>query len=112
MPRKDGQYEKMIPTPEQAELLRSLPHRVQSAIAFIADNRARTGKRYESLEPKHLRVGINNALVEASAIGRLLMEKGIITPAEYYDSIIELLEEEVRRYQEDVTAEFGPSVVI
>lgn len=100
MPRKDGQFEGMAPTPEQVELLRSLPHRVQSAIAFLMSNAENSRQRYPECEPKHLRVGVNSAMIEASAMGRLLMSKGIITSKEYYDSLILLWQEELRSYQD------------
>jgi hypothetical protein len=111
-PRKDGESEKFLPTPEQREQLTSLPHRVQSAIAFLSDKLAREGRRNQALEPKHLRVGVNSALVEASALGMLLMQKGLVTPDEYYEALIRGWESEVKSYQDLIHQAFGPNVSI
>ena len=37
--------------------------------------------------PKHLRVGVNSAMVEHSALAHLLMTKGIITEAEFLEEL-------------------------
>lgn len=101
MPQKDDQYSP-IPNPRQMELLQQLPHRVQSAIAFLQSHAEKTGESYPSLEPKHLRVGVNSAMIEASALGKLLMRKKLITADEYFNSIIEMWEQEVESYQGDI----------
>jgi len=93
-----------IPTPEQAAKLEALPHRVQSAIAFFEGQRDMLGTRYAELEPKHLRVGVNSALVEASAMAALLFRKGVFTAEEYYDALIEGWEREVDDYRARVKA--------
>lgn len=111
MPVKDGPFDNMAPTPEQAALLQELPHRVQSAVAYLQSHSERTGERYTEIEPKHLRIGVNSAMIEASAMGRLLMSKGIITSAEYYDSVILVWREEVASYQRTL-AEIDPRITI
>ena len=50
--------------------------------------------------PKHLRVGVNVAMCEHGAVVALLIAKGLFTEEEYIDSMIEKMEEEVRKYQE------------
>lgn len=91
-----------LPTPEQAEMLCSLAHRVQSAIALFEGRRDAFGERCAETEGKHLRVGVNSALVEASALARLLFRKGMMTAAEYYDALIETWEQEVDSYREKI----------
>ena len=56
---------------------------------------------------KHLRVGIDGALVEQSAVARLLMEKGVFTEAEYHTAIIVAREQEVERYEKYLSEKFG-----
>jgi hypothetical protein len=100
MPRHDQPHP--VPTPEQAEKLQSLPHRVQSAIAFLQGHHELEGTRFPECEPKHLRVGVNSALIETSAVARLLFRKGVITAEEYYDTVIEVWEEEIDSYRKDL----------
>jgi hypothetical protein len=63
-------------------------------------------------EPKHLRVGINNALVQQTAIVKLLVEKNIITMDEYFKTLADEMEAEVGRYQDRVNERFGRPGVI
>lgn len=71
-----------VPTAEQASALETLAHRVQSAIAFFEGQKETFGIRHAETEPKHLRVGVNSALIEASALAALLFRKGVINAAE------------------------------
>jgi hypothetical protein len=63
-----------------------------------------TGVAYEHLTgsndaaPKHLRVGINSAMVNDAALVRLLMSKGIITDMEYLEALTVEMEAERDRY--------------
>lgn len=61
---------------------------------------------------KHLRVGIDGALVEQSAVARLLMAKGIFTEAEYYSALIVAREQEVERYQRTLEERFGRKITL
>lgn len=88
-----------VPSPEQAQKLLELGHRVQSAIAFFEGRKTSHGQRHAATEPKHLRVGVNSALVETSALGALLFRKGVFTAEEYYDSLIEVWEREVENHR-------------
>lgn len=91
-------------TPDQeqkvAKML-SLQHAMQSGIAMLM-NYDRS-----STSPKHLRVGVNSAMVEASALAHLLMEKGVFTMDEYLDSMIGLYEQEVQSYCASIEAAIG-----
>ena len=57
---------------------------------------------YDSSEttPKHLRVGVNSAMVETGALAKLLMEKGVFTEEEYYQALVEVMQNEVNLYRE------------
>lgn len=52
--------------------------------------------------PKHLRVGVNSAMVDGSALASLLIEKGIITHDEYVKAIADGMEREVQSYREQL----------
>jgi hypothetical protein len=88
-----------LPTAEQASALETLGHRVQSAVAFFEGRRDAFGERCAETESKHLRVGVNSALVETAALARLMFRKGLISAAEYYDTLIEAWEQEVDSYR-------------
>lgn len=49
--------------------------------------------------PKHLRVGVNNSLVQQGALTNLLFKKGIITEEEYWKELADLMEKEVENYK-------------
>jgi hypothetical protein len=63
-------------------------------------------------EPKHLRVGVNQALIETGALGWLLIKKGLITDQEYYDSILELMRKEVISYERRLSLATGHKVTL
>ena len=60
--------------------------------------------------PKHLRCGVNSALVNDAALVRLLVSKGIITEEEYVEAVADEMEREVARYEERLTRRFGYQV--
>lgn len=101
MPMKDDQYTP-IPSPSQMEEMEALQHKVQSAVAFLMNHAQLNGIRHTSTEPKFLRVGINSALIETSALARLMLSKKIITNDEYFEMIIQVWREEVERYLVDL----------
>jgi hypothetical protein len=109
MPRHDLPLPQ--PTPEQEARIRSLGHRVQSAVAFFEGRQEAFGERCMETEPKHLRVGVNSALVETSALARLMFRKKLITSEEYFDALIESWEAEVALYQARV-AQINPRFTV
>ncbi len=44
--------------------------------------------------PKHLRVGVNSAMSDLSAIAKLMIAKGVITEEEYLSALCEQMESE------------------
>jgi hypothetical protein len=84
---------------EAAALLKRImaaQHAIQSAVAYEMTR----PDRQRATEPKHLRVGINSAMVECAALGKLLIDKGIITEREYLTAMAEAYEAEQRSYEE------------
>lgn len=55
---------------------------------------------------KHLRVGINSALVNDAALIRLLVKRGIVTEAEYLEEVRLEANRELDRYEDRLRANF------
>ncbi|MDZ7894205.1 MAG: hypothetical protein U5M50_04105 [Sphingobium sp.] len=91
-------------TPEQSDLYRRLAHAMQTGVAHDQAHGSQDGTA------KHLRVGVNCAMVEHSALARLLIDKGVITASEYADALIAGMEAEVRSYEARVEKHFGVKV--
>ena len=64
----------------------------------------------KSTEPKHLRVGVNSAMVDSSALANLLIAKGIISEDEYFKALAERMEAEVKSYTERIEARIGGKI--
>lgn len=52
--------------------------------------------------PKHLRVGVNAAMVEFDALTKLLFDKGIITELEFAEALAAAMREEVNKYEDEL----------
>ena len=87
---------------QKKQRYRDLAHAMQSGIEYSQDNFER--------EHKHLRVGINSALSDNAALVSLLMKKGLFTEDEYLDVLIEFMEREVVRYEEELSKTYGASI--
>lgn len=62
--------------------------------------------------PKHLRVGVNSALVDNAALAKLLVSKGVITELELWQALVDGMEAEVRRYEEELSAFYQRKVYL
>ena len=82
----------------------SLAHAMQSGVAIEMSIRA------QPTEPKHLRVGINTAMSDHGALVKLLVEKGVVTQLEYFTAMRDMMREEVRRYEAELSAHLGRPV--
>ena len=56
---------------------------------------------------RSLRFGVNSAMVEVTAVARLLMEKGIITEVEYMTALADAMEGEAHRQEVFLSRRFG-----
>lgn len=83
-----------------------LMHAMQSGVALMMN--------YDKSEtsPKHLRVGVNSALIDSSALAKLLIEKKIITEEEFYTALCELAENDVKSYEQKITEITGSNTKI
>jgi hypothetical protein len=62
--------------------------------------------------PKHLRVGVNTALCDHGALVKLLVSKGIITEEEYFSEAANMMESEVKTYEQRLTRLIGTTVTL
>lgn len=83
--------------------VRALAHAMQSGVAMMMNYPEST----KETDPKHLRVGVNNAMVEGSALQMLLVKKGIISPLEFAEAVEFLMQREVNGYREQIAAHLG-----
>jgi len=85
---------------------KELGHAMQSGVAMKMN-----------LEPsestsKHLRVGVNAAMCDHAGLVRLLIEKGLITEAEYEAAITAEMGREVERYEAWLTERLGRPITL
>lgn len=92
-------------SPRDADRYVAAAHAMQSGVAAEHARGSRDG------EPKHLRVGVNSALVAQGGLARLLIDKGLITEAEYTAAVADAMEAEVARYEEILRQRLGHSGV-
>jgi hypothetical protein len=94
-------------TPSEKKLFdeyTELSHAMQSGVAFM--------QNYEpsSTQPKHLRVGVNCAMVEHSALCELLIDKGVMTPTEMFNYMIRKMHAEIDSYRANIARHMGCDV--
>ena len=83
-------------------------HAMQSGVAMemhLPETRDAAG-------PKHLRVGVNSAMVETSTLVKILIDKGIITLDDWDRELADSMENEVMRYEQRLHAALGKKVVL
>lgn len=82
-------------------------HAIQSGVALELEL---LGADEAAATPKHLRVGVNSAMVEHAALIDLLIKKGIISTHEYCAKLNEGMEVEARRYERELSRRLGRSI--
>ena len=88
------------------ERYKAAAHAMQSGVAMEMNYDS------SSTQPKHLRVGVNSALVDSSALAELLITKGVITKDEYFEAIAAGMEREAESYRARLQDRFGPGTSI
>ncbi len=64
-------------------------------------------KGHKETLPKHLRVGVNSAMIDSAAVASLLIEKGVFTEEEYYERLGDFAERDAASYAAMVNEAFG-----
>lgn len=84
---------------------RGLLHAMQSGVAMCMEfDGAHT--------PKHLRVGINSAMVSHQGLVALLVDKGLITLVECYTALRDAIAAEVKMYERELSEKLGTKVTL
>lgn len=91
---------------EREREIQRLQHAMQAGVATEMN----ISSRSSATQPKHLRVGINTAMVDHGALVLLLVQKGVITASEYQEARLTAWKTEVRRYEELLARELGAKV--
>lgn len=106
-----AQFESM--SPEDAERVAAAQARMQATTHAVQSGVAMEMNYGDAgTTPKHLRVGVNVALALTSALGRLLIGKGIMTWPEYFEAMADGLEEEKTRYEEALEERLGTKITL
>jgi sugar diacid utilization regulator len=79
-------------------------HAVQSGVAMELNDDPASGT------PKHLRVGVNMAMVEHGALVRVLIAKGLFTEVEYFEELVRGIEDEQRQYESRLSRRHGTTI--
>lgn len=93
-------------TAQAAQRTYDAAHAMQSGVKFDLELGS------DSASPKHLRVGVNSALVYEAAIAALLIEKGVFTQQEYAIACADQMEKEAARYAKLLSEKIGRPVTL
>lgn len=85
---------RLVSADDDRDRLAAAQHAVQTLIAL------EMGIDPSFVQPKHMRVGVDTALVEIGALGELLVDKGVITLEEYIAAMAHGMEREVQLRRE------------
>lgn len=77
-------------------------HGIQTAVGYEQHSEKRGGQDHI----KHLRTGLDCRAADAMGLATLLIEKGIITQAEYLEHMRLAANTELARYEDHLNAEF------
>ena len=61
---------------------------------------------------KHLRVGINSAMVEHAALVHVLVSRGVMSLAEYETELVSQMQQEVERYEKRLAEVYNAPVTL
>lgn len=86
-----------------AERYNAAVHAMQSAVAY----KLAKGESASEFTPKHLRVGVNSAMVQHDALVHALVDKGLFTHEEYAKHVADAMEREVELYEKEMGVKFG-----
>lgn len=85
---------------------------LEAAHAMMSGVAAKMNYDSKDVEPKHLRTGINSAMVSDAAIVRLLIKKGIFTLEEFEAELTDEMNREVERYEEELLELTGKKIIL
>lgn len=74
-------------------------HAMQTAVKMKMTIEGKSDEDKTETGPKHLRVGVNSAMVDTGTLVRVLVKKKIITELEFLELVADEMESEVDRYR-------------
>lgn len=77
---------------------------VQAGVKLLIE---KLGLDRAASSPAKLRTGLNGIMCDHAALAELLIAKGVITHEEYMAAITKKMNDEVDRYEKDVSEAFG-----
>lgn len=87
-----------------------LLHAVQTAVRTKMELEGKPDTDQTDTGPKHLRVGVNSAIIQASGLALLLIDKGVITELEYWQQQVDTWRAEVTLYEHELSQKMGVEV--
>lgn len=81
-------------------------HAIQTGVAFEIERGS------SASSPKHLRTGLDSAMVTDAALARLLIAKGLFTEEEYAEEVRLEANREVDRYEQRIVDTYGVKVTL
>jgi hypothetical protein len=91
---------------ELLEKIFALSHAIQTGVAYEMEKTP----EHSATTPKHLRTGVNLAMLENAALAELLVGKGVVTMEEVLKSNINKLEQEVESYEARLSKTYGVKI--
>lgn len=91
------------PTYDARMRYKAAMHAMQTGVMYQMEQ----GGNPKETQPKHLRVGINAAMIDSGALAALLIRKGVFTEVEYFEALADMAEREAEDYRERVRQQFG-----
>jgi hypothetical protein len=88
----------------------SAQHAMQSGVLMAMSLDGVWNEGADGRFAKHLRVGVNTAMVESAALAKLLMDKGLFTRVEYAEALAEAHEAEAARHEADLSERYGAKI--
>ncbi len=96
----------MRTTAEAFEKYQQMCHAMQSGV------RAEHELGSDDGTPKHLRTGVNTAMVDHAALVKLLIHKGLVTEQEYANALCDGMIEEVKTFEQRLSDRLGKDVTL
>lgn len=93
-----------MPLEEYRQRYERAMHAVQSGVA------AKMTYDPTDTTPKHLRTGVNSAMVQHSGLVLLLMRKGVISESDYWAAMADAAEQERALYEEWLSERTGTPI--
>ncbi len=100
----------MMTVEQLQEAYRQQAHAVQTGVKYLMEWDRNHATPEPGHNPKHLRTGVNLALVQNSALASLLIRKGVISELEYWQAVCLQAAKEVGNYEAELTTKLGAKV--